>query len=271
VHAAAGGAAQDGWHVLAAFGPARQRRAHEQAIDQIVDAIRTGSLRIGDRMPTERALAAAMAISRASVREAIGRLVDAGILASRMRDGTYVVSDWVPAELITDRWEPRARDVTAALTARRTVEPRVAQLAAIHADESDYRGLEEIIDRLRDDRLSRTDILKLDLQFHLRVAQATRNPVLVSIMDIVMAQLMDILAGPLSDYRTEALVTPENRRWVVEGHEKILWTIMGRDPAQIEAVMDEHMSRLERAWRERSGRSLIHELPDFMRRGRLEP
>src|SRR5216683_2130382 len=53
------------------FRPVRTRRSFEEAVEQIADAIRLGDLRRGDRLPSERELAARMQVSRQTLREAI--------------------------------------------------------------------------------------------------------------------------------------------------------------------------------------------------------
>ena len=51
------------------FSPVRTRKSFEEAVEQIADAVRAGDLRQGDRLPSERALAAALEISRPTLRE----------------------------------------------------------------------------------------------------------------------------------------------------------------------------------------------------------
>lgn len=60
------------------FDAVRTRKTFEEAVGQIVDAIRAGDLRRGDRLPSERALASRMRISRPSLRKALRLLADAG-------------------------------------------------------------------------------------------------------------------------------------------------------------------------------------------------
>lgn len=58
------------------FDAVRTRKTFEEAVGQIVDAIRAGDLRRGDRLPSERALASRMRISRPSLRKALRPLMD---------------------------------------------------------------------------------------------------------------------------------------------------------------------------------------------------
>jgi GntR family transcriptional repressor for pyruvate dehydrogenase complex len=240
------------------FHPVRSRKIFEEAVEQVVDAIRLGSLHAGDRLPSERELARQLEISRPSLREATKLLAEAGIVEIRRGGGSYVVSEAVPTELLRRRSRLRVEQVGAVLESRRLFEPRVAQLAALRATESDYAALQQSIDRQRAAIGDRDRFLAHDVQFHLAIAHASRNPTVVEMMELLMTELemaRDMtLRGPL---------IPE---WVVGVHERTLAAIMQRDFARIEVVMDEHLAQLETVWAEESGRGMLRELPEFLRR-----
>src|SRR2546425_8051890 len=101
--------------------PVRTRRTFEEAVEQIAFAIRVGDLRVGDRLPAERALAATMGISRPALREATRVLADAGIVKviSGSGGGTVVQSEVVPPRLVNRGIELRVGEVAAVLEARR--------------------------------------------------------------------------------------------------------------------------------------------------------
>src|SRR3954454_10392557 len=117
------------------FSPVRPRRTFEEAAEQIADGVRTGQLRVGDRLPGERTLAAQMEISRPTLREAVKVLATAGVLEVRRghEAGMYVCTDVVPADLVRQRTDMRRGEVAAVVEARRIVEPGVAQLATQRA------------------------------------------------------------------------------------------------------------------------------------------
>src|SRR5436190_19653215 len=172
------------------FTPVRTRRTFEEAAEQIAERVRDGELRVGDKLPGERALAAQMEISRPTLREAIAVLVEAGLLTVRRGPGggMFVATDVVPVELVRQRSSMRLGEVASVLEARRLLEPRVAQLAAVRAGEEDFAALARSIEDMRlivaagygpsdEDRF-----LQLDVQFHLAVARATGNPTVETLM-----------------------------------------------------------------------------------------
>jgi GntR family transcriptional repressor for pyruvate dehydrogenase complex len=247
-----------------AFGPVATRRTFEEAVEQIAVKVKSGDLHVGDRLPSERELAAQMRISRPTLREAVKVLGEAGVLEVRrgQSGGIFVASELIPRELLQSRSEIRVGEVAGVLEARRLLEPRVAQLAAVHAGDEDFAAMQDTIDRQRelagqDDFLRHEDLfLALDLKFHLAMARATRNSTVVSLMRSLFARL-----EIARDMAVHAPLVPD---WVIDIHERTLAAIRGHDFPLIDDVMDEHLSQLEQIWERETGRGLVRPLPDFL-------
>jgi GntR family transcriptional regulator, transcriptional repressor for pyruvate dehydrogenase complex len=230
------------------FLPIGPRRTFEGAVDQIAQRIRMGELEEGDRLPSERELAAAMQISRPTLREAVRVLVSAGVLSVRQGSagGIFVASGYVPSQLLHSKSELRIGEIDGVLQARRLLEPRVAQLAARTATDADYAALQATIDAQAalleasgilavEDRF-----LQYDTQFHLRIARATGNTTIVALMRTLLRRLE--LA------RDQALHHESVAEWAIGIHEQTVAAIRSGDDARIDRVMDEHLSALEREW-----------------------
>jgi DNA-binding FadR family transcriptional regulator len=246
------------------FEPVSSRRTFEEAVEQIAERIKAGDLHVGDRLPSERELASIMRISRPTLREAVKTLVEAGVLEVRrgQSGGIFVASELIPRDLLRSRQAIRVSEVAGVLEARRLLEPRVAQLAAVHASEEDFAAMAALIERKRtlaaaDDFLENEDLfLQLDLKFHLAMAHATRNSTVVS--------LMRSLFKRLEIARDMAVHAPPVPDWVIDVHERTLSAIRSADFPAIEAVMDEHLAQLEQIWEQETGRGLVRPLPDFL-------
>lgn len=247
------------------FTPVGPRRTFEGAVEQIADRIRLGEVAAGDRLPSERELAAAMQISRPTLREAVRVLADAGVVEVRTgaTGGIFVTSDYVPLELLRSRSDLRLGEVAGVLEARRLIEPRVAQLAAVNAREEDFAALQRILDAQKallaeGDVLAHEDhFLQLDTRFHLRIARATGNSTIVSLMRTLLRRL--------EIARDLALHEPPVAPWVIEIHERTIAAIRSADHERIEQVMDEHLAAMERAWEQATDRVLVRPIPDFLR------
>ncbi len=247
------------------FSPVGPRRVFEGAVEQIAERVRHGDFGTGDRLPSERDLAAALRVSRPTLREAVRVLSEAGVLEVRSGSGggIYVASDYVPIEILRSKSDLRLGEVAGVLEARRMVEPRVAQLAALNAREDDFAALQAIIDRQQElvdagDVLANEDhFLQLDTQFHLRIARATGNTTIVNMIRMLFKRL--------EIARDLAMHDPPIAAWVIDVHERTLGAIRSADYARIEQVMDEHLAGMERAWEKATDRVLVREVPDFLR------
>ena len=132
------------------FGPVRSRKTLDDVQHQLADAIRSGKIGEGELLPGERVLAEQMQVSRPTVRAAVQELVNAGVLevTSGRGGGARVLSIWVPPDLTpASRRTPSSDAVFRLLEARRAVEPRLAQLAALRGTERHFLQMERSIDR----------------------------------------------------------------------------------------------------------------------------
>lgn len=231
---------------------------------QIAERVRLGELSEGERLPSERDLAAAMQISRPTLREAVRVLADAGVLSvlPGSAGGIFVASGYVPIDLIQAKSEMRLDEVAGVLEARRLIEPRVAQLASVRASEDDLARLQTIIDKQREliadgQVLTVEDhFLQLDTQFHLCIARATGNATIVPLMRGLLRRL--------EIARDMAVHEPPVPDWVIDIHDRTLAAIRSTDQKRIEIVMDEHLATLERHWEQQTGRVLVPAIPDFL-------
>jgi GntR family transcriptional regulator, transcriptional repressor for pyruvate dehydrogenase complex len=225
------------------FTPVRTRRTFEEAAEQIADKVRSGELRVGDKLPAERDLALQMEISRPTLREAVKVLGDAGMIEVRRGPGggMFVATDVVPVDLVRHATELRMSEAASVLEARRLIEPQVARLAHARASDADLAPLEQTIAMMREivARGYRPDdedrFLQLDVQFHLALARAAGNPTLETLLRIVFRQL-EIL-------RDMAMHVPAVPEWIIDIHERTLEAV--RTGTHLDAVMDEHLGALE--------------------------
>lgn len=239
-------------------------RTFERVIDEMVSGIRLGDLDVGDHIPSERELAAAMGISRPTLREAVKVLVDLGVFEIRKdsQPGIYVRSTHVPRELLRSKVDVRVDEVRSVLEARRLLEPRVAHLAAANAEPADFERMQATIDiqrRMLDDGTYEREPDRFtvqDVHFHTRMAGATHNSTIVA--------LMNTLQGRLEFARDLVQHEHDVPSWVIDVHERTLLAIMKADHDLIEEVMEEHIRELELAWERSFRTTYVRRLPDFL-------
>ena len=224
-----------------AFAPVRERRTFEAVVGQIAEAVRTGELSRGDRLPSERLLAEQMEVSRPTLREALKVLADSGVVEIRpgVTGGTYVVSDAIPPSLVAQT-EVRVNEVPAVLEARRLFEPSVACRAARVATEADFRALERLLEQQEDALDDWARITQLDTRFHLELARATHNPLVVS--------LMTALSRHLTIARATRMDTRVPLEAAVSANRTLFEAVRSRDDRAVTAAMEDHLRLLEDAW-----------------------
>lgn len=244
-----------------AFRPISTRRTFEEAVNQISEAIASGAVRPGDRLPSERALAEAMQIGRPTVREALKVLADADVVeavGSGRGGGVIVRSDVLPVTLAGDRDRMRLHEVGDLLVARRILEPLVAQLAAAHRSEDDVERLRTLVEEQRRHQDDRARFLDLDLRFHQEIARSTHNDSVRSLARVIVRRLESAYDLAIRD--------PHERTAgaAVADHAAIVTTIAARDADGAGEAMLQHLKLLEGLWAEESGSSFVPAVPRFL-------
>lgn len=233
------------------FRPICVRGPIDETTAQVAEAIWEGTLLAGARLPAERTLAEQLGISRPTLRLALRRLSDRGLLViTRGRGGGAVVrSEVVPLDLLWSGPKLDVDEIGAVLEARRWLEPQVAQLAARNATGEDFDKLRRLVQRQREAHRDHTLQHQLDVRFHLAIARATHNS---SVWPVAKELQLRLAVARVAMRRT-----PMDPRAVAEIHEGTLAAMLRGDPAGIDRQMREHMDWLERRWeRERSGSAL---------------
>ena len=199
---------------------------------QIFEGIKRGTYAPGDRLPTERRLMMQFAAARNTVRKAIGRLVEDGLIQRQMGSGTNVAIT-APATNDTDDQSVSPLDV---LEARMAVEPGFADLLVARATEADFVRMQEHLDRLESAKDQRT-FREAGYAFHLEIARATRNPLIVRIFELIIEARAK--AGwdklrHLNDSREAQLAQIESNR-------RVLAALRERDTAGARQLMRSHL------------------------------
>lgn len=224
----------------------KKTRIPEEIADQIIQLIRKGDLKPGDRLSPERELAQQLRVSRASVREAMRLLDMKGLLNVRQGAGTFISDDTVEAtvQAFSSLLSYTANTVSDIFEMRLILEPHVVALAAERATPDDIRKMEEILDKQEADVASGGSGVDFDTDFHFTIAQATQNPSLVAVIQATS----DIL----NQSRDAALQSPERSRSSLQSHRLILDAIKRKRPKEAEYSMTHHIAEIDRK---------VHNLP----------
>jgi len=221
----------------AVFRPVRTGNPFEETVERLLQAIKLGVVVPGDRLPSERDLAARLNVSRVTLREAIHALTEAGYVGSRRgRYGGTFVNEQLPKSRRTPA-KRLARDLGAglddALVLRAVLETGAAEAAASRAlSDAEREHLHRCLEETSAAKLA--DYRRLDSRLHLAIAEVTGSPSLTSAMADVRMRLNELLdAIPLLE---------RNIQHSNDQHQAIVAAILAVDPVAARQAMQEHLS-----------------------------
>jgi len=222
--------------------PIKSRKTKEIILEQIKDFIIQGHLNVGDKLPTEMELAEKFNVSRTSVREALSALSLTGILEIRQGEGIFIKK--APSNAII---EPltfimllEKDQIQNILEVRKALEIETAALAAQRRDEQDIECLRSLIEAMEKDLPQAKNSAKIDLEFHLALAKACKNPLMDRLMNTVQGTISENLAVT----RTLWLNSGSTQR-LYEEHKEIYLAVADQDTERARQVMYEHLSKVE--------------------------
>ena len=222
------------------YTPVQTKRAFEEVAGQIRDQISRGLLQTGDRLPTERELAEYFKLSRNTVREALRALEVSGILELRKgatggafvreAEGDAVVSgfaDLFRLQKIKPEHLTESRIIIAAA---------VTRLACQRGTAEDLELLENNLS-ISEAAVKKRDVtkrVKINLEFHQLLAQATRNPLLI------------VLTNALNEIQTQLLqvLKPAPNEMIMPSRRRLLKYLLERDEKKAVAEMQSNLLAL---------------------------
>ncbi|MBL8359190.1 MAG: FadR family transcriptional regulator [Rubrivivax sp.] len=228
----------------ASFVAITPHRAFEDIAGQIRALVADGRLKPGDRLPPERELAAQFHVSRNTLREALRALELAGMIESRKgaAGGAFVRpgSGKVVVGGLRDLYHLGAITPEHLTEARIWLSTLVVRVACERATEEDLAALEaNVAAAMRADEAGDFDERqRLHREFHLILAQATRNPIVAITMEGVMEVLGHFIAriGP----RENPFTLPSRRRFLKH--------LRARDAEAAAAEMTRFLERMQQGY-----------------------
>ena len=221
------------------FQSVRREKFSQQISRQLMRAVIGGHYKAGDRLPPERELATMFGASRSAVREAVGLLVAKNIATVEQGRGTTInrPDEWntLDPELFMLQYGELAFEQL--IEARSIFEPAMAALAAEHITPATLDVLRSLTQPFLDDSVE--DHVAKDTSFHLEIAKATQNTVLL----IVMTSINDLLR----ESRRRTFVVPGELEHSWRCHQAILDAFERRDAQAAGAAMTEHMEQVRKA------------------------
>jgi GntR family transcriptional repressor for pyruvate dehydrogenase complex len=214
-------------------------RLFEQIVKQVEDSVLSGQLKPGDQLPAERDLAQRFGVSRTAVREAVKTLREKGLVEAYSGRGTFVTNGTSQAirqslDLMIRINQQEGSAHLAEL--RQVMEPEIASLAASRIDEQLLSTMREAV-AIMDRSLQNPEaFVEADLDFHLALAEAVGNPLILS--------LLDSIVGLLRAQRTRIFKVHGGPERGQSHHKRILAAVEKGDSGKARDAMRAHLKQV---------------------------
>lgn len=222
----------------------KKQKVSELIVEEIIERIRVGELRAGDKLENERELAEALGVSRMPLREAIHALNQIGILESRHGEGTFVCRYDAEKAGRTLYWYTLlgTSPLFDLLETRRLLEGEAARGAALNATQEDLQRIhdamitrEKIVEAagksgLLEDHMKR---FEADRAFHAAIVAASGNS--------VFAQFLSAIAETMKIHQETAARSGRATTGITRIHRELYDAIAAGDADRAEGIMHDHM------------------------------
>ena len=223
-------------NISAALGALPTGSAVSAVAKRMLDLFTGGQIAPGTRLPPERELASTLGIGRSAVREALAALEILGIVDVRPGSGTYLRGN--SSELLPETlsWglmlgEPKTREL---IELRGVLEIAAAELAAERVSDASLARLRAQVVAMKESLDDRNKFIEADLKFHIEIARASENDVLLNLLQSIRSLLRIWVERGLQSNGDAQLAYDE--------HVAVYEAIASRDPEIARRAMSHHMS-----------------------------
>ena len=219
-----------------AINSIKRQNVGDFVLEEMKRAISSGEWKPGAKIPSENKLANEMGVSRISVHGAIQKLSSIGVLESRQGEGTFVcdlngsyyMNAIIPVVMLNKV------DVRYMLEFRDILECEGAALAARRGNEREFQELKGNFEKMKKADPFSQECSMLDVEFHFKIAEMTKNPMIIKVMQILKNVILDTMV------EISTILKENNALYF---HERILHAMENRDEKTASKIMKEHLER----------------------------
>jgi GntR family transcriptional repressor for pyruvate dehydrogenase complex len=210
----------------------------EETASRLRSYILDGSLKPGNRLPTEKELVQSLNVSRTVIREAVAQMRAEGLVRTHQGLGAFVAEDAALRPFRISAEEMRMiDDLVALVELRRVIEVHAAGLSAKRAEPSDVAAMRQALTEMETAIAEGSDAAAEDFQFHRQIAIATKNKYFVRMIDFLGQHIIPRARGGIVKSRQPAYLAR-----IQQEHARICDAITVHNSAAAETAMHEHLS-----------------------------
>jgi GntR family transcriptional regulator, transcriptional repressor for pyruvate dehydrogenase complex len=218
--------------------PIKNTKVYEQVIEQIKEMIADGTLKKGDKLPSERDLVEQLQVSRTSIREALRAMEIIGLIECRQGGGNFVRENFENSlfEPLSVMFMLEKRNPSEIIELRKVIEVETVALAAERITDDELQEIGEIIEELKVSENEEVAV-KVDKRFHYAVARAAKNGLILAILNAVSSLIDDFI----KDARMKILQEESNRVILSAQHEQVYLALRKHDASAAVKAMRDHL------------------------------
>ncbi len=204
-------------------------------VNQILHHLKTGKLRAGDKLPSERELCKMFGVGRSSVREAISALVVMGNLEVIQGKGTFLRHGAESLDQPSQMEKAlNAMPIFDLMEARKILEISLVELAAERVDKMDIQRMHQAINRMAENTNNNEAFYQADLDFHNALAESTGNQ--------VISEMMKVITKMVQDYSFDFMaISAETKEKAITAARQIVQLVARGEGEKAAEVMREHL------------------------------
>lgn len=213
----------------------------EVIVEEIMQAINTGELKAGDKLPSMSELARRLNVAPGSVREALKRMETLGFVMIKQGKGIFVKQADISsiAQGLGTFLKIKKTDFLHLMQARKTLENATVKMAAEKASEEDIVQLKKIVAKMKRNINNPDEFIQQDLAFHMKLAEISKNP--------IYSVFLNSIRNLFLEEQKAVVKLPDAAQRANDYHTKIYQCVKKHSPVEAIQVMTSHLKDIEKA------------------------
>jgi GntR family transcriptional repressor for pyruvate dehydrogenase complex len=222
--------------------PVPHRNLTDLVHEQLRDMIYRGEIEPGERLMSERDMSERFKVGRPTIRTAVQKLINRGLVESRRGVGVFVLDQdqAIDKRPLLQALDGEVYSVADIQEIRMALEAKSAELAAKRATDEDIRLLTKGLEKIKKERIENTIRIHTDISFHMNIAYASKNVVQIHLMK----SFYEVQSYAMSYSYSNILKSLSMGELVDRQHDEILAAIIKHDPQLARQAMETHIGSI---------------------------
>lgn len=221
------------------------KKTSEFIVEQVFESFERGTLKPGDKLPTEEEIAEQIGVSRPSVREAFGALRLVGVIERKGGSGTYVRANGVTSARLVSTLLAASSNPFEVFEARKVLEPAIAKIALHSLNPKKLLKVESTLEIMQEAASSR-DYMRYHIsnsQFHKSIIAATENSILCEVCNhlIGLFHTTELGVRLTAEYLNNAAYIEKS----LDSHRRIYAALCADNSNELDKAYSDHFEIVE--------------------------